>query len=414
MESDRPTTQSPGGGLAGKLAIILFVVSLLSFVTESQLTQYVQTSVGYRQPFFLFYIVHSSFIVMFPLHLIYLVVVTKRPPSHFIAGIRQALVNQLAPTPSRILDPVHTAPFPTRRLVKLVLMLTMGITAPALLWFIAVSLSAISDVTALWNTNAFFAYIFTVKIFRLNWESRKLAAVTAATVGAAAVVYGGSTSEPSDTSDPQPQDNILALALPSSPLLGDLLTLFASIGYGLYQVLYKKYVALPSDPEFELVDEYDRLPIASQDVEDDALEDTPLGPASQDSVYPPPFGLYANFFTSAIGLCTLAVLWIPIPILHYLDMERFKLPGNLFTIGIIACIAATGVLFNGGLMILLGIWGPIITSVGNLMTIVLVFISDIIWGGAVQTVTIWSAIGASIIVGAFGVLVYDMGKSARE
>ena len=47
-------------------------------------------------------------------------------------------------------------------------------------------------------------------------------------------------------------------------------------------------------------------------------------------------------------------------------------------------------------------------SVGNLLTIVLVFISDILWGGLAETVTIWSVMGAGVIVAAFGILAYDM------
>jgi hypothetical protein len=48
----------------------------------------------------------------------------------------------------------------------------------------------LSDVTVIWNTNAFFAYIITVRLFELNWEPRKLLAVLIATFGVVAVVYG--------------------------------------------------------------------------------------------------------------------------------------------------------------------------------------------------------------------------------
>ena len=61
--------------------------------------------------------------------------------------------------------------------------------------------------------------------------------------------------------------------------------------------------------------------------------------------------------------------------------------------------------------ILLGLWGPILTSIGNLLTIVLVFFSDIIFGGAVETITVWSMLGCGAIVSAFGILAYDMMRS---
>ena len=49
-------------------------------------------------------------------------------------------------------------------------------------------------------------------------------------------------------------------------------------------------------------------------------------------------------------------------------------------------------------------------SVGNLLTIVLVFLSDMIFGGAVDSLTIWSVLGCGSIVLAFAILAYDMAK----
>jgi len=57
--------------------------------------------------------------------------------------------------------------------------------------------------------------------------------------------------------------------------------------------------------------------------------------------------------------------------------------------------------------ILLGVWGPIITSVGNLLTIVLVLFADVLFGGG-AAITIWGLAGSGVIVAAFGILVYDM------
>jgi hypothetical protein len=52
----------------------------------------------------------------------------------------------------------------------------------------------------------------------------------------------------------------------------------------------------------------------------------------------------------------------------------------------------------------------VVTSVGNLLTIVLVFFIDIIFRGAVQNITVWSVIGSGAIVVAFGILAFDMLK----
>lgn len=106
----------------------------------------------------------------------------------------------------------------------------------------------------------------------------------------------------------------------------------------------------------------------------------------------------------------------------------------------------------------MGVWGPIIVSVGNLLTIVLMLISDVslsllcrvavhslthiliispllpylivavspvaqshseslpklftanqsIFGSGLESLTLWSLLGSSVIVIAFGILAYDM------
>jgi len=228
-------------------------------------------------------------------------------------------------------------------------------------------------------------------------------AVLLATLGVAVVVYGGSTSSKPNALIPEPAYSNLAAVIETkatSALIGDLLTLLASIIYGLYQVLYKKYVALPSDPKLFSGRLYERITT----FDDDSLENAAL---SEIAIYPP-FGLHPNFLTSFIGLLTFTVFWIPIPLLHYFDIEHFLLPADRTTCFAIVAIAASGVLFNAGFMILLGVWGPVITSVGNLLTIVLVLLSDFLLGSTIDIVTVWSLVGSGLIVTAFCVLAYDM------
>jgi len=389
--------------LGGKYAIGLFVVCLLAFVLETQLTQYVQSELGFRHPFLLFYIVHSCFAMMLPMHFLILMLSSKQSPRALWDGLMFALRNHLHGEHSG-----QSPAFPTWKFLRLLLLLTAGVTVPSLLWFIAVPLAPVTDVTALWNTNAFFAYIFTVKIFKLSWEPRRIAAVTLATLGAVAVIYGGSdASHASDPNAEQSQPGSSILAPGHSALIGDLLTLVASVVYGLYQVLYKMYAALPSDPEVQGDFAYTPITPTSEDPPDEIevpLDDMP----ETDAVEPPPFALYPNLWTSAIGVCTFLLLWIPIPFLQLFGIVRFELPANAWTVFVIAGIALGGVVFNAGFMILLGVWGPIVTSVGSLLTIVLVFLSDIIFGGAVETITLWSLGGSGIIVVAFAVLAYDI------
>lgn len=386
--------------IGGKLAFGIFALTLIAFVIETQLTQYVQTTLGYRQPFFIFYLVHSAFTIIFPIHLLYLITTTKYSATSILEGLRIAISSHLSSSTLR---------FPYAKFLRLILAMTLGVTVPALLWFAAVSLASVSDVTAIWNTNAFFAYLISVKLFKLEWESRRLFAVLLATLGVIVVVYGGSTSSGDDTPSVTGSGCVSMRSFkPSAPLVGIVLTLFASFGYGLYQVFYKIYAALPSDPEVTSEILYERILDEQTDV---GHYNVPNEVAADHSLSPPPFGLHPNLLTSAVGLATLILLWIPIPILNATGAETFRLPPDGITVLAIGGIALGGVVFNAGFMILLGIWGPIITSVGNLLTIVLVLISDVIFGSGLDALTVWSLLGSGVIVIAFGVLAYDMFKT---
>ncbi|EMD42088.1 hypothetical protein CERSUDRAFT_102465 [Gelatoporia subvermispora B] len=401
-----------GVTLGGKAAVSLFIVSLLAFVAESQLTEYVQNGLGFRQPYFIFYVVHSSFSIMLPIHMLYLAISSNSIGSLW-AGLILALKRQLSSSSI----PVHLerglSDLPTRRFVAMILLLTAGMTIPGLLWFLAVPLAPITDVTALWNTNAFFAYLFSVKLMHLTWEPRRLAAVLFATLGATIVVYGSGASDGEDTSA-NSKASLQGLFSLSPAFLGDMLTLVASVVYGLYQVLYKLHIALPSDPEVQADAAYRCLATSSEAIPDDLEEsmgeiaepDPTASPS--DAVYPPPFGLYPNFLTSAIGLCTFLVLWIPIPILHFYDITPFYFPTTSQQVFVIAGIALGGAIFNAGFMILMGVWGPIVTSVGSLLTIVLMFASDALFGRSMGSITIWSMLGSGCIVLAFTALAYEI------
>jgi drug/metabolite transporter (DMT)-like permease len=181
-------------------------------------------------------------------------------------------------------------------------------------------------------------------------------AVSIATLGVVAVVYGGSTVSQPDKSLQETRANHSTQTRPSAPLFGDLLTLVASVSAGLYQVMYKKYVALPNDPEVASEGLYSPVPASEEPQASVGLE----GSDMVDIVYPPPFGFHPNLLTSAIGLCTFAILWIPLPILHHFGIEPFSLPSNGTTVLAIAGIALGGVVFNAGFMVsgftVQGIW----------------------------------------------------------
>ena len=220
------------------------------------------------------------------------------------------------------------------------------------------SLSRISDVTAIWNTNAFWAYLMNVRLHNAKIQLLKLSAVLLACIGVLFVVYGGHSA----ASDPAPSSystsaNPDITGSGSAPLIGDLLTLIASIGYAAYQVLYKRFVSLPSDP-----DESISAPIPPHSpgyepvsTDDDASllsshsHRTQSSSASDGSTLP--FGLYPNLLTSAIGVTTFVALWPILVFLHWTGVEKFTLPADGRTWASIAGIALGGVAFNSGYMV---------------------------------------------------------------
>lgn len=146
---------------------------------------------------------------------------------------------------------------------------------------------------------------------------------------------------------PQPILNTTTAATPAkatSPLTGDLFVLFASVLYGLYQVLYKKYAALPTDPESLSDGLYERIP----PVDDGSLEDAV---PAKEIVEPPPFGLHPDLLTSLMGVMTFFIFWIPLPLLHYSGVERFSLPRDPAVAGAIAAVAISSVVYNAGFMV---------------------------------------------------------------
>lgn len=164
-------------------------------------------------------------------------------------------------------------------------------------WYVAVGWTTASDLTAIYNCSAFFAYAFSIPILKEKLRWNKMAAVAVAIVGVLIVAYGdthppkhgaksgggtgGKTGHPDEDKGNDDAEN---------RALGNLVIGVGSVLYGFYEVLYKKYMCPP--------------------------EETSPGRSM----------IFANTMGSALGAFTLCVLWIPMPILDWLGWEKFSLP----------------------------------------------------------------------------------------
>lgn len=241
------------------------------------------------------YMTHGSWIVLWPAQLLFLRLKNRDQPwatfwRRHVQLLRQtALMVQhqtLHPTPRQML--VSPVPY----MIKMTSFITCALTLAGGSWYLAVNLTTASDLTAIYNCSAFFAYAFSIPILHEKVRMSKVVAVAIAIAGVFVVAYGdmapakhgnhsgggagGDHAPPKDEAD--------------SRALGNLIIGIGSVLYGFYEVLYKR-LACP-----------------------------PEGASPNKGV------LFANTFGSLIGAFTLCVLWIPLPILHFLGWEEFALP----------------------------------------------------------------------------------------
>jgi drug/metabolite transporter (DMT)-like permease len=249
-------------------------------------------------------------------------------------------------------------------MIRTTIIVACALTVAGASWYVAVNMTSPSDLTAIYNCSAFFAYVFSVPLLKEPLRLDKSLAVLVAIVGVMIVAYGDGSSTSRDGSGEA-----------NNRLAGNLIIGFGSILYGLYEVLYKRLACPP--------------------------EGTSPGRGV----------LFANTFGSMIGLFTIIVLWIPIPLLHWTGLEPFELPrGQAASLLLISTLS--NAVFSGSFLVLISLTSPVLSSVAALLTIFLVSMTDWWWTGTPLTAaTLW---GGGLIVIAFGVLSASTWREMRE
>lgn len=178
-------------------------------------------------------------------------------------------------------------------LLRITAFVTTALTIAGGSWYVAVDLTSASDLTAIYNCSAFFAYAFSIPLLNDKFRLDKALSVLVAIVGVMTIAYGDSGRKKQDGKSGRTIDAGTTNTDESEAqyrTLGNLIIGVGSVLYGLYEVLYKKLACPP--------------------------EGTSAGRGM----------IFANAFGSLIGSFTLLVLWIPLPILHYTGIETFELP----------------------------------------------------------------------------------------
>lgn len=257
---------------------------------------------------------------------------------------------------------------------------TCALTVAGASWYIAVDMTTASDLTAIYNCSAFFAYAFAIPLLGDRLQCNKIASVVLAIIGVLVVAYGdqahpkhGSKSG-GGAGGPSAPDSAAA----SSRTLGNLVIGVGSVLYGFYEVLYKRVACPPN------------------------------------GCSPTRGMLFANTFGSMIGLFTLTVLWIPLPILHYTGIETFELPSGEAA-WMLAISVLSNATFSGSFLVLISLTSPVLSSVAALLTIFLVALCDELLPPPLYSPLTSAAItGGLLIIAAFLLLSWFTYKEMEE
>ncbi|UKZ48610.1 hypothetical protein TrVGV298_002837 [Trichoderma virens] len=357
-------------------AAFFLVLSLVAFCVQTELSAYIQGDLGWDKAYCMMFFTHSSWVLMWPAQLLILRLQKRDMPwSTFWRRHVQLVKSTALMVELQTLDVFglqRPASKSVRYLTRTTAFITTALTVAGLSWYVAVSLTTPSDLTAIYNCSAFFAYAFSVPLLKEPLRLDKSVAVIIAIVGVLVVAYGD-TGSSSNSADGQSQGEGEVDA--GSRFLGNIVIGIGSVLYGLYEVLYKRFACPP------------------------------------DGVSPGRGMIFANTFGSCIGLFTITVLWIPLPLLHWLGWEIFEIP-NASTCWLILFAVLSNATFSASFLILISLTSPVLSSVAALLTIFIVAIAD--WFITGQPLSPAAVIGGSMIIVAFGALSWSTYREMME
>lgn len=341
-------------------AAFFLVVSLVSFCVQTELAAFVQREMGWNKAYCMLYLTHGSWALLWPIQLLILRLQKRSEPwsvfwRHHLRICRTTA--QMVEHRTLEIDHLPKSRSPIRYMITTAAFVTSALTVAGLSWYIAVDLTTPSDLTAIYNCSAFFAYVFSIPLLREPFRLDKSFAVVIAIIGVLVVAYGDTKPQGGDASGGADDA--------SSRFAGNLIIGIGSILYGLYEVLYKRYACPPE------------------------------GCAPNRGV------IFANLVGSLIGSFTLLVLWFPLPVLHITGIETFALPTGATAWWLFLSVVMNAT-FAGSFLVLISLTSPVLSSVASLLTIFMVALSD--WMLTGEPLSFAAIVGGSMIVVAFTML----------
>lgn len=287
-------------------AAFFLVLSLVAFCVQTELSAHIQGDLGWDKAYCMMFFTHGSWVLMWPVQLLILRLQKRDMPWDAFWRRHLQLVKSTALMVELQTLDVFGLQRPAAKSVRYVArttaFITTALTVAGLSWYVAVSLTTPSDLTAIYNCSAFFAYAFSVPLLKEPLRLDKSVAVIIAIIGVLVVAYGdtgGQSAEGQGVTEGGEGVDVEA----GNRFLGNIVIGVGSVLYGLYEVLYKRFACPP------------------------------------DGCSPGRGMIFANTFGSCIGLFTLSVLWIPLPLLHWTGLEIFELPKRLDVLAHPMCCA---------------------------------------------------------------------------
>lgn len=352
-------------------AAVFLIISLVSFCIQTELAAYVQHDLGWNKAYCMLYLTHGSWSMLWPAQLLILRLQKRDMPWNIFwkkhiwicRTTAQMVQGQTLEVPH-----FHQARSPVGYMIRCTAFITSALTVAGLSWYIAVNMTTPSDLTAIYNCSAFFAYAFSVPLLKEAFRLDKCLAVLIAIVGVIVVAYGDTKQLPDGTDAAGAGDD-------GNRFLGNLIIGAGSVLYGLYEVLYKRYACPP------------------------------------EGCSPGRGMIFANTVGSLIGCFTLSVLWIPLPILHFTGLETFALPTGATAWWLFLSVVMNAT-FAGSFLVLISLTSPVLSSVASLLTIFIVAISD--WVITGQPLSLAAIIGGIMIIVAFVMLSVSTWREMTE
>ncbi|KAJ5862403.1 Drug/metabolite transporter [Penicillium solitum] len=347
------------------------LLSLISFVVQTETASYIQNELHWKKPYCMLYMTHGSWSFLWLVQLGILRLQKRkltwdafwRRHVFFLRTTAQMVESQELHLSTRS---SNRSPVPY--MLKTTAFVTTALTVAGGSWYVAVNMTTPSDLTAIYNCSAFFAYAFSIPLLNEKLRVDKVFSVAVATIGVMVVAYGDG---PNKKVSKGGSDNTGG----QSRLLGNIVIGVGSILYGLYEVLYKRFACPP--------------------------EGTSPGRGT----------IFANTFGSLIGVFTLLVLWIPLPFLHWTGWETFEWPTGEAAWMLLISVGANAT-FSGSFLVLISLTSPVLSSVAALLTIFLVALVD--WFRTGDSLSMASIIGGLLITVAFFMLSYSTYREMNE